>query len=1330
MCRLDRGRFGPDQAPPGYGPADFQSAYNLPSATAGSGQTVAIVDAGDDPTAEADLAVYRAQYGLPPCTTANGCFEKVNQQGQQGNYPPVDGTWPIEESLDVDMVSAICPLCRIILVEANSSVGGDLFTAEDEAVTLGAKYVSDSWLVQEQRAERTVDYYFNHPGVAITAASGDSGYQVNYPAVSPYVTAVGGTSLTQDSSVSRGWAETAWGGTGSGCSLYEPKPFWQHDSGCAKRTTSDVSADADPSTGAAVYVTSGGEDGWRKIGGTSEATPIIAAVYALAGAPAADSYPASYPYADSSALNDVTAGSNGTCKPAYLCTAGPGYDGPTGLGTPDGVAAFQGSGQYGEITGRITAQATGKPLASATVSTPQGYTTTTNLHGSYTLFVPVGSYDLTVRAFGYETGTATGVTVSNDQTATENFPLATIPYQTVSGTVSDGSGHKWPVYAKISVPGVPVAPVYSNPYTGAYSISLPGQTTYQLQVTPLTPGYTAQSLKVSLGATGQQQNIAVAVNRVGCNAPGYALKTQGAETQFTGWTGTSPQDGWTITPYQAGAATWVFGSNPTGEDTDPAPPGSDGQFAVADSNANSAATMNTSLISPGVNLTGLTDPQIAFDTWYREYGTTPESAEVDLSLDGGQTWASVWQQTTSSVRGRVTIPIPQAAGQANVRVRFAYTGSNDWWWSLDNVSIGTVQCAGVPGGLVAGQVTDANTGTALDGATVASTGSPAESEVTSDAPGAGDGFYELFAAGTGAQQFTAADSSYATATAAVDVARGAVTRQDFTLDAGRITATPGSVSAAVTLGNSATRKVTFTNTGTAPAQINLTGESNGFTPPGAPGQAKTASVPLRIVKARISVGMNLRTQTRAGTRMRHRAAPSSGTDWASIANYPLAVSDPAVAYNSQDATIYSIGGYNGNFTSAAYTYNPGTQKWSSIADAPVGLAGGVAAFVNGTLYLIGGFLGGDVTSSSVYAYDPGTNSWSQVASLPQAIYSPGLAVLNGQIYVVGGCLDAACNATAEVYEYNPASNTWTQLPNYPKPVSNFACAGIDGEIVCAGGNDTSSSQVLSSTYIYRPNSGVWTQGADMPYSDFGMSYTSANGQLQIATGATSYHALTNQAEQYDPSSNTWTALPNTVYQDYRGDGACGFYQIAGLDSTGTPADFAQVLPGYDLCTSSSAPWLKESSSSIEVPPGQSVTATVTMNSNSTVMPQPGTQSGALLISTDTPYPVPPLSVTFQARPPASWGELSGTVTDATTGNPVSQAEITICTMYDPGSGSCGPATYSPVADLSGSWQWWLASGYNPLQVIASKNGYLPQTKIVKVARGAATTVDFSLTPTT
>ena len=320
-------------SPSGLNPADIQSAYKLSGSATG---TVAIVDAYDAPTAESDLGVYRSTFGLPACTTANGCFKKVNQTGGT-NYPRANSSWAVEISLDIEMVSATCPTCHILLVEASSNSFANLATAVNYAASVpGVVAISNSYGGSDSAETSS----YNHPGIAITASSGDSGYGIESPASYPHVIGVGGTHLVKDNST-RGWSETAWSGAGSGCSTLNAKPSWQTSATqCSGKAVSDVSAVADPNTGVSVYDSTSyqGLSGWEVWGGTSVASPIIASVYALSGNTAG--YPASYTWGHASGLFDVTSGSNGSCSPAIWCTAGTGWDGPTGLGTPNGTSAF------------------------------------------------------------------------------------------------------------------------------------------------------------------------------------------------------------------------------------------------------------------------------------------------------------------------------------------------------------------------------------------------------------------------------------------------------------------------------------------------------------------------------------------------------------------------------------------------------------------------------------------------------------------------------------------------------------------------------------------------------------------------------------------------------------------------------------------------------------------------------------------------------------------------------------------------------------------------------------------------------------------------------
>jgi len=341
----------------GYVPENLHSAYNLPW-TGGQGQTVAVVDAYDDPSAESDLGVYRAAFGLPACTTANGCFTKVNQEGKKTHYPktdpkasPANGSWEEEEANDLDMVSAVCPQCHLLLVESNNQGNASMSKAQETAAGLGANVISDSWGgVESKKTAGYTNVYFQHPGIAQVSGTPDTGYGVSWPASAPNLTAVGATTLTRDSSA-RGWSETVWndlnnpnlwGSTGSGCSINQSKPTWQTDKGCSNRTDNDVTAVGDPGTPVAVYNTFI-DPGWIEFGGTSVSTPIVAGIYGLAGnAQSLDG--AALTYTNAKDLYDITVGDNlapgKTCAPTYLCTAGKGYDGPSGNGSPNGIGAF------------------------------------------------------------------------------------------------------------------------------------------------------------------------------------------------------------------------------------------------------------------------------------------------------------------------------------------------------------------------------------------------------------------------------------------------------------------------------------------------------------------------------------------------------------------------------------------------------------------------------------------------------------------------------------------------------------------------------------------------------------------------------------------------------------------------------------------------------------------------------------------------------------------------------------------------------------------------------------------------------------------------------
>jgi hypothetical protein len=371
-------RVPPGEEPPGGGtpavtvktpahgfitPADLHAAYSLPTETSSAAtQTVAVIDAFDDPTAEADLKVYDEQFGLPACTSANGCFRKVDQEGKASPLPRKEGEWASEISIDVQMAHATCQNCHILLVEASNESFADLSASVDTAVSLGASEISNSYGGPEQHSYiSSFAAAYDHPGLVITVSSGDCGYlntacpgetqAAEFPADSPDVIAVGGTSLRGKGST---WKSTVWNEGGSACSELFAAPAWQtaapkfSATGCGtERAIADVAAVGNPNTGVDVYdstpETPGAPTGWTVFGGTSVSSPIIAAEFALAGGSHGVAFPAETLYShlgEGSDLYDVVQGKNGSCHRATICRAVAGYDGPSGVGSPIGLGAF------------------------------------------------------------------------------------------------------------------------------------------------------------------------------------------------------------------------------------------------------------------------------------------------------------------------------------------------------------------------------------------------------------------------------------------------------------------------------------------------------------------------------------------------------------------------------------------------------------------------------------------------------------------------------------------------------------------------------------------------------------------------------------------------------------------------------------------------------------------------------------------------------------------------------------------------------------------------------------------------------------------------------
>jgi N-acetylneuraminic acid mutarotase len=1342
-----RDAAGAALAPDGYAPADLRSAYDLP-ADGGAGATIAIVDAYDNPNAEADLAVYRAQFGLPACTSDNGCFRKVDEHGGAA-YPGADEGWGAEISLDLDMVSAVAPQAHILLVEADATTSDDLGTAVNTAVALGAKYVSNSWGAYGDSTDDLAydEAYFNHPGVAVVFSSGDDGYGVSYPASSPYVTSVGGTSLVRDTS-DRGWDESVWnavtydsdgphwGATGSGCSAVEPKPSFQAAVDCRGRSVADVSAVADPATGVAVY-NSFSDQGWNVYGGTSASAPIIAGVYALAGTPVDGTYPAAYPYQQPGALNDVTRGDDASCSdsslcgygtvpdctPAYTCAAQPGYDGPTGLGTPDGTAAFR-PGPHGAVSGTVTDAGTKAPVTGATVSLGD-YRATTDAQGRYRLDVPAGAYPLTVSAFGYADQDLGQVTVDDGAALTENATLTAVPSQTVSGTVKDGGQHGWGLYAKLTVDGVP-GTVFTDPATGRYSLRVPAGQRYTLHATALYPGYRPAESTVAVGSAPSTVNLALPLNTTGALPPGYRTDYQGGGLEPFA-TAATP-DGWTI-KNNTDAGGWQF-DDPLNRGNQT---GGTGRFAEVDDYALGWRPADTELISPAYDFSRQSAPELQFDTALPTlYRLGDLTADVDASTDGGSTWTTVWHHTdVIGGPSHQTVPLDAYAGASSVRLRFHFTGSLTGIWQVDNVAVGTPTLVTRPGGLLVGRVTDANTRSGVVGATVSAVAVPADAGRSVASPGdpaVGDGLYWLFSSRTGKQQFTAGlpGFGYPAVTAKAEVRADGVTAADFALHPAQLRYSVSAVSADVAWGGSRTVDVKVRNTGGSPATFSLGEQNLGGPRTDAAGPAArttpSALTPNTAFSAAASPAASSPGSPTAPSQ--DTAAPGGATAdqaWQPLTDLPAASFGGVAAVDH--GTLYAgLGESPGGVWSGSFgSYDSATGGWKTLTGPTTKRFAPAYGFIRGKLYVTSGrdAAGNPIPGSEVY--DPATDTWSQIADIPTPYGASGSAVAGDKLYVIGGCVQFNCGSN-DVQVYDPASDTWSAGTPYPEPVSWPACGTSDGVVYCSGGvyqPDGAAPKATVHTYALDPAKGAWRRVADAPADLWGATGTAADGKLLVGGGLqASTGTLTNEAHAYDPATDSWSAMPNLAAPVLDAQSAPGWYVIGGANAYSVPQASVQKLAGYDQ-PHADVPWLTPSARTWTVKGGGSVTVRITLDAGAMTSADAGAHRAALVVDSDTPYGSVALPVTMTVVPPAGWGLLTGTVTgkDGGGATPLAGAVVEVDSRNGDVAVTTGP---------DGRYALWMPAKDNPLTVIAAATGYRPATRTVRVVREGAVTADFTL----
>jgi hypothetical protein len=997
-------------------------------------------------------------------------------------------------------------------------------------------------------------------------------------------------------------------------------------------------------------------------------------------------------------------------------------------------------GPQGILTGTVTDVDTSAPIAGASISASLSPTltigTTSNATGGYSVYLPVGTYTATASAYGYFPTSVSGLSILSGTTTTQDFALTPLPSAVVNGTVTDGSDHAdMPLYAQINVTAPGFADViFTDPVTGAYNTTLFLNQPYSFTVSAVGGGYDGTTVNVTPTTDPFTQDFVLTVSAV-CTAAGYEIVGGLLETFESG----ALPAGWSIVDNLGNDQVWEF-DDPGGRGN---LTGGTGLFAIMDSDHwGPSGSQDTELWTPVLDFTGQTTVTLQFDSDYFNLGDT---ADVDVSNNSGSTWTNVWQRTADE-RGpyHATINIAAlAANQNDVVVRFHnYNAFWAWWWEVDNVSVGNLVCDPVVGGRIVGNVYDANTGGALNGASVTDGAKSVTSFATPLDDAQDDGFYIFFGPAAATTITATLAGGYAPDAHDVTAVTDSVVAQDFNLGAGFLSYVPPALQATVDLGDSTTLPFTLTNSGAGAATFELKERDNGFVPnivgvvrPIPEGVGRDTGGAHTPFHSPAPVGpLSIRSLDKGIGQGHQSSAPAA---WTNAADIPEGVVRYAHAQCSDEPdSFYVIGGVDESFslTDNVWRYDAEVDTWMALAPFPEPQEGPIAVCDEGFIYVMGG--GG---TDQYYIYDIANDSWSTGANLPRNVWGAAAGAWDGQIFLIGGDDDFFFGGTSdEVNIYDIANETWIG-DGASMPTATSAMGFVQGGqyiYVVGGWDDGSPASNVDVSQRYDMSSDTWETGP---------TFTSARADFALAITNDNLYAMGGDADSGGPfdASDTvemldHTAWPGGAWAD-AGDplptdltsNNAGFctesftggevWSVSGINSSFSivvdnqyrQAESCFKAGGNDAIWLSEAPVTGTASATGD----QSITITF----DASVIQQPGDYVAELRIIDNTPYEaLANVPVTMTVPVPSGWGQAHGRAYGLgyCDSNPIVLDGATIDLTTSTG------VTGTLTQDGDAPWSWWAPAG--PLTVTVSADGYVSQTVVLNLVAGQGTNEDTNL----